>query len=569
MDPVTATVAAYIAMKMVDQFIVQEGYGFVKRLFFSKTNYADKLYQIIEETASDYEKDYPVCIDSEKIPFYQSQPIFELLNQHILFDSIPAHRTIVDEFKKYPNVIAPTESELDIFYNYFCSKINECKEIKKLHIEDNYKENIFKIGDSLFELKLMIESIDKKLTFTLDQEWLDRKCNEAIADLGGRYTPELNLKLDIAEVFDGIGRTERLSKIVYEKFDSLLIKGNKLKSDDETKDSLNAISENIQFISNLYGSTSLTGVLNYPVNEFIVFLERCLTAVTDTEATIWKWRESQSDNKGYGDKYSTLHRELREFEYECETLKTFLNSTTIRLVNNPFLLLEGEAGIGKSHLIADIVKNRISVDSASLLILGQHLTVDESPWTQIFRRLEINITTDEFLDKLNLYGEHTGKKLIIFVDAINEGSGNKFWPDYINSFIDAVREYDWLGLVFTVRTTYKNITISAEQLVRNKFELHKHIGFKNVEMDAVNLFFDNFHIERPSAPLLNPEFKNPLFLKLFCEGIKKKGLSRVPKGLEGITSILDFFVEGVNTTIGAVKRQHYDSSFNCKRSVKR
>ncbi|HGG8838881.1 TPA: hypothetical protein ACJJXM_005184, partial [Enterobacter hormaechei subsp. xiangfangensis] len=128
------------------------------------------------------------------------------------------------------------------------------------------------------------------------------------------------------------------------------------------------------------------------------------------------------------------------------------------LSNNPFLLLEGEAGIGKSHLLADIIESRIQTGYPSLFLLGQQLTTDESPWVQILKRLQLNTVSSEFLEKLNLYGEKQGKRFLIFIDAINEGNGNIFWEDNINSFVDEIRSFKWLGLIISVRSTYKDIT---------------------------------------------------------------------------------------------------------------
>jgi PHP family Zn ribbon phosphoesterase len=570
MEPVTITVTTYVAMKMVDQFISQEGYGWFRKLFINEKNYSDKLYQIIEEAASEYESVYPLAPNSEKIPFYQSRPLFELLNQHILFHQLPTHNSLLDEFKKYPKVIPPTSSELENFYHRFCTKINNCSELKKLNIAENYKEKIFEIGDSLFELKLLLETIDKKITFTLNQEWLNKKSNEAIADLGNRYTPELNLKLGIAKIFEGIGRTEKFSEIVYERFDKLLIKANKLRNDDIINESFNVISSNAQAIAELYKECEFIGNRQVPFEDFVRLIRTCSGAVNAAEDILWKEKEKlqqEKKQKEFSDKYATLHRELREFGNECTKIEGFLDSTTVKLANNPFLLLEGDAGIGKSHLLADIVKTRVSAGSASLFILGQHLTVNESPWSQIFKGLQLNITSDELLEKLNLYGKRAGKRVIVFIDAINEGDGNKFWPDHINSFVDSIKGYEWLGLVMSIRTTYKNITISSDQVARNNLEQYRHFGFKSVELNAINLFFDNYNIERPSAPFLNPEFKNPLFLKLFCEGIKKSNLNYVPSGLEGITSILEFFIEGVNKTLSSKKHHNYNSSFKLVRNT--
>lgn len=271
--------------------------------------------------------------------------------------------------------------------------------------------------------------------------------------------------------------------------------------------------------------------------------------------------EQVGETKHYSDKYSSTLRMLREFDYACNELRIFINSTTVKLANNPFLLLEGKAGIGKSHLLADVIKNRIASGYPSLLILGQQLTSDESPWSQIFKRLQLKITSREFLEKLNLYGKKTGKRVLVFIDAINEGNGNKFWNDNINSFVDEIRCFEWLGLIMSVRTTYRNVTISHENVVRNNFEIHEHIGFQNVELEAVSLFYDYYNIERPSSPNLNPEFKNPLFLKLLCEGIKKNGLTKVPVGFNGISNIFNFLVEGVNKSLASPKKYAFDPSF--------
>ena len=114
----------------------------------------------------------------------------------------------------------------------------------------------------------------------------------------------------------------------------------------------------------------------------------------------------------------TKNTVLREFADSLENVRFFISSPTTRLSNNPILLLDGEAGIGKSHLIADVVRNRSSEGKPSLLLLGQHFVTDDDPWTQIFKRLNVKCTTDEFLDGLNSKAETTGSRLILFIDAI-------------------------------------------------------------------------------------------------------------------------------------------------------
>ncbi|HGM6986349.1 ATP-binding protein [Serratia marcescens] len=562
MEPISITVATYVATKLIDQFISQEGYGWIKKALFPTEKYVDRLYQLIEETAIEFEKKYPV--ESGAIPFYHSKPLFEMLNEHILFKELPDKEILLDKFNEYPNITPPTQQQLNLFYGMLSLKINNCSTLKKLHIEETYKEKIFDINEELIQIKLVLRSIDEKLTFHLSDDWLNEKNSQAIADLGGRYTPELNVKLEIAKIFDGLGRTNNFPEMFYSHIDFFLITGNKLHSCDVISSQLSEIDQSLREITKIYQEINFSKLDEIPVNKFNNYVSICQAAIGGAESILWELREKSEqagETKHYSDKYSSTLRVLRELDYACNDLLTFINTTTVKLANNPFLLLEGKAGIGKSHLLADVIKNRIVSGYPSLLILGQQLTSDESPWSQIFNRLQLKITSREFLEKLNLYGKKTGKRVLVLIDAINEGNGNKFWNDNINSFVDEIRRFEWLGLIMSVRTTYRNVTISHENVERNNFEIHEHTGFQNVELEAVSLFYDYYNIERPSSPNLNPEFKNPLFLKLLCEGIKKNGLTKVPVGFNGISNILNFLVEGVNKSLASPRKYAFDPSF--------
>jgi hypothetical protein len=50
---------------------------------------------------------------------------------------------------------------------------------------------------------------------------------------------------------------------------------------------------------------------------------------------------------------------------------------------------------------------------------------------------------------------------------------------------------------------------------------------------------------------MHPEFSNPLFLKLFCEGLHRSGQKRIPKGYAGITNIIDFFLTSVDEKLSS------------------
>lgn len=411
-----------------------------------------------------------------------------------------------------------------------------------------------------------IEGIKSELTFQPNQDWFKEQCRSSIDDLGKRYTPELNVKLEVSEIFEGLGRTEQFDRKVTKQFDQFLIKGKKvLKNQPEVKESLESLENAFDELQTLFHITDFLGTAPLPINDFEDLLNNSQSSVQgiyDYYITEEHKVQKEKNDYQYYHKHGYELRNIREFEHELSTFRNLIHSSSFKLANNPFLLLDGEAGIGKSHLIGDIVSRRIDKEYESVFLLGQHFVTEEDPWTQIFKRLQINSKSADFLRKLNKRAEESGKRIVLFIDAINEGKGNYFWNEFVKSFINEVKKYEWLGLVLTIRTSYKKLIFPEEERTSLGIVEHHHYGFRNIEYEASKLFFDNYSIELPNVPLLHPEFQNPLFLKLFCEGINKAGLTRIPDGLQGITSIINFFVKNVNVVLSKPKRVGFSDSLN-------
>lgn len=212
-------------------------------------------------------------------------------------------------------------------------------------------------------------------------------------------------------------------------------------------------------------------------------------------------------------------------------------------------------------MLADIANKRLDEGKSTILLLGQHLTSNEDPWIQIFKELKLDCNVDEFLEALELKAQIQGSRILIFIDAINEGSGKLFWPDRLSGFITSFKEYKWLGLVLSIRTSYVRL-IAPEKDSLNDLTRHTHYGFRNMEYEASKLFFKNYNIQQPSIPLLTPEFQRPLFLKIFCDGLKKSGLTIIPDGMQGITKITNFFIKAINNRLALPKEFNYPESIN-------
>jgi hypothetical protein len=132
------------------------------------------------------------------------------------------------------------------------------------------------------------------------------------------------------------------------------------------------------------------------------------------------------------------------------------------------------------------------------------------------------------------------------IDALNEGDGKELWFSHISGMLALCARYPWISFGVSVRSSYENLVVPQNVLDSGRVVRVVHQGFSDKEYEAMTLFFPAFGLKMPSVPPLMPEFRNPLFLKLFCQGLKNRGLSEVPKGFYGISEIFGLFLDSVN-----------------------
>ncbi len=114
-----------------------------------------------------------------------------------------------------------------------------------------------------------------------------------------------------------------------------------------------------------------------------------------------------------------------------------------------------------------------------------------------------------------------------------------------------------MGIVLSVRSSYKNIII-PEGFDSNNYVEIIHEGFSGHEFEASKIFFDHYNIERPTIPILNPEFKNPLFLKTFCEAIQNHGETKIPEGIQGISKVFNYYIDSIDEKLSREEYLDFD-----------
>lgn len=361
-----------------------------------------------------------------------------------------------------------------------------------------------------------------------------------INNLGPRYNEELNLELPIAKLFDAVAHSKDFYDRLLYIIDSWLTKGTYLKfysnkDISSIEDSVMSIrSKMLQWVNNndysIGKAIKLTSIITEIKNlNGIIYDKQCelyrQSSAVRNDEVLYRLREVVETNSIFLEEYKKLH---------------------VELCNNPVLVITGEAGCGKSHLLGDIANKRNKQALPTLLLLGTTFKDPSTIEKNILTQLGLNISFSDFIEQLNEIGMSLGSRVLILIDAINEGSGANLWRDQISGFIEKISKYPAVGLVLTIRSTYYSDIIPDDYKNKTNITIYEHPGFKGNIYEALKLFCKYYDIQQPSFPLLNPEFSNPLFLQIVCNSVSKSENKAFPHGFTGLFGLVNRYEKYLN-----------------------
>lgn len=386
---------------------------------------------------------------------------------------------------------------------------------------------------------------------TLTPAFLRACLDRSVADLGPRYSPQTAVSLPIRQELLAFARAPLISERARELLNKL----------DEARHNL---AKSLNTITREIGLAPPVDILTL-TDSMVSQLEHIghagpadhLPWPAIFEKAIETFRLSQSlfawirnHRPGTADERPIESRRaaqsfLFRFSDILEEIQTTAGGRAMRLTNETSVVLYGEAGSGKSHLLADVVAHQVETSKPALLLLGNRFSQDD-PWTWLQQRLGLNhIARDTMLGALDAAAEAAGCRGLILVDAINERPGLTHWRDTVAGFLETVHSYSHLGILVSCRTTYLP---SFEAVLANVPRI-KHVGFAGTDGRAAGAYLAKRGIVRPGAPYFSPEFNNPLFLKSCCDLLDRQRVRTMPRGLRGVSAVFDFYLEAVTTSI--------------------
>lgn len=239
--------------------------------------------------------------------------------------------------------------------------------------------------------------------------------------------------------------------------------------------------------------------------------------------------------------------EIRSLLYECRILRQFRSNVGFAFTEKKFVLFTGNGGIGKSHYLANCCERAIKKGNAAFLILGQEFTANQGPCSQIAVKIAGDSDYVACFSEINRFAESHGHRAIIAIDALNEGIGRN-WPNHLASLVEALRPFNSIILLASVRSTYEGQVIPVDCFKEDaSFSRIQLKGFSN-SPDAIRLFCEHYHIEPPAFPPYGEEYSNPLYLRTLCEAISEKGTSRFELSIS-FTEAVSLCLNGINKRI--------------------
>ena len=237
--------------------------------------------------------------------------------------------------------------------------------------------------------------------------------------------------------------------------------------------------------------------------------------------------------------FDSIYRKLDEIE---EYLNYAMDAENKRL-----MVISGNAGIGKTHLLCDFARKRVDDNLPTILLMGRRFTSTADPWIQVLELLDLSdIRREDFVTALESAAQASGQPAFFIIDAINDVSDRVKWNNHLDRFLKRLKKSHWIIVVLSVRTTYEHQFIPPA--VRSMAICETHKGFEGMEYEAIQAFFADSVPKIPPEQILYPEFSNPLVLKFICEIFKGQDGQELSQ-FDGLSDAFERYQKHINENL--------------------
>lgn len=192
-------------------------------------------------------------------------------------------------------------------------------------------------------------------------------------------------------------------------------------------------------------------------------------------------------------------------------------SEEMKLIKSDIMVLEGNAGTGKTHLLANKADKLLKNNQKVLMLIGGDYLSDNAITEQIASELSLKYSFYDMLDILNTEGERTGHIVPVFIDALNESWNEVLWKSAMPVLFNKIRSCRYVKMVVSFRTEYQHVLLDDNEMEKEGVYKIIHQGFAEESFSATKEFLNHYGIAFSPIHMFNHAITNPLFLTLYCK----------------------------------------------------
>jgi hypothetical protein len=366
-------------------------------------------------------------------------------------------------------------------------------------------------------------------------EWLQEQLDVSLNHLDHRYTPDHHVETESQQVLNAFFQTDgfirQFHRIIRELVDQCQDQFNdRITELEQPIESFNAATVKLATLfqgSNLLPSAKTVREVLEAVESTLVSLEQKFYDLQKKKAD-----PKKPHDRPYGYELNKVDRLLDQNRKALRFLRLFT------CYDLQFLLVRGEAGNGKSHLFAKAAETALRRDQACVLIPGERFSDARPLHLQICESLEWEEGYESLLGALNIHGLTRDKPSVILIDAINESHESRLWKTQLPGLVGKLKNFPFIRLAISCRSDFLDLCL-FDKLVNEEdddWAYLDHRGFETEVFNAVTAYFNGYGIQSSQFPPVLDEFKNPLFLKLFCEAFAGE---QIPRGTLSFGDVIE------------------------------
>ena len=368
--------------------------------------------------------------------------------------------------------------------------------------------------------------------------WCSERTTATLDAAGGRYTPELHVDLPTAFALEGLARSETYWAKYQKLRAAVVVAANRIRVPrytglGVTKELHRLARCSAEWQQRVPRRVDLPlRVARRPLLELSEEFQTAVTEARPADPPQPKRKQTARQKRNAEPRYALAHC-LRTLHRAIDAFQTFMQSEASVAAESGALVLTGEAGQGKTHLFCDVAQRATDAGRPAILLLAGRLS-GRRLWHEIADQLGLGDAGREVaVGAMQAAAQASDAPFLLLIDALNEADDPKAWREELPALLAEVARSPCISLGVSIRSTFLPTVLPVDGL--SGVAQVEHRGFEGHELEATERFFDAFGLDQPRIPLLTPEFTNPLFLKLYCEGLQEFGL-RAPAPSESHVS---------------------------------